>query len=71
MYLAVIPMSLYLPFFYSRDLGLDITDVGLLLMVARITDVFTDPLIGWLSDRTRGRWGRRKPWSARCVPRSV
>jgi len=67
-YLAVIPMSLYLPFFYSRDLGLDITDVGLLLMVARITDVFTDPLIGWLSDRTKGRWGRRKPWMVAGVP---
>lgn len=60
-YLAVIPMALYLPFFYSRDLGLDIADIGLLLMVARISDVITDPLIGWLSDRTKTRWGRRKP----------
>jgi glycoside/pentoside/hexuronide:cation symporter, GPH family len=67
-YLAVIPMSLYLPFFYSRDLGLDITLIGLLLMVARISDVITDPLIGALSDRTRGRFGRRKPWMAAGVP---
>jgi GPH family glycoside/pentoside/hexuronide:cation symporter len=67
-YLAVIPMSLYLPFFYSRDLGLDLTDVGLLLMVARITDVITDPLIGWLSDRTQGRFGRRKPWMVAGAP---
>ncbi len=67
-YLAVIPVSLYLPFFYSRDLGLSITDIGLLLMVARITDVITDPLIGALSDRTRGRFGRRKPWMAAGVP---
>jgi Na+/melibiose symporter-like transporter len=43
-YLAVIPMSLYLPFFYSRDLGLSLTDIGLLLMVARVSDVITDPL---------------------------
>jgi len=67
-YLAVIPMSLYLPFFYSRDLGLDITTIGLLLMVARISDVVTDPLIGALSDRTGGRFGRRKPWMAAGVP---
>ncbi len=67
-YLAVIPVSLYLPFFYSRDLGLDITDIGLLLMVARISDVITDPLIGALSDRTRGRFGRRKPWMAAGTP---
>jgi glycoside/pentoside/hexuronide:cation symporter, GPH family len=67
-YLAVIPVSLYLPLFYSRDLGLDITVIGLLLMVARISDVITDPLIGALSDRTRSRFGRRKPWMAAGVP---
>ena len=68
MYLAVIPMSLYLPFYYSRDLGLSITDIGLLLMVARISDVVTDPLIGALSDRTKSRLGRRKPWMLAGVP---
>jgi GPH family glycoside/pentoside/hexuronide:cation symporter len=67
-YLAVIPVSLYLPLFYSRDLGLDIAAVGLLLMVARVLDVFVDLLIGTLSDRTRGRFGRRKPWMAAGVP---
>lgn len=67
-YLAVIPVSLYLPLFYSRDLGLDITLIGLLLMAARISDVITDPLIGALSDRTRSRFGRRKPWMAAGVP---
>lgn len=67
-YLAVIPVSLYLPLFYSRDLGLSITDIGLLLMVARVTDVITDPLIGALSDRTKSRWGRRKPWMVAGTP---
>jgi len=67
-YLAVIPMVLYLPLVYSRDLGLDLADIGLLLMVARISDVITDPLIGWLSDRTKSRWGRRKPWLAAGAP---
>lgn len=67
-YLAVIPVALYLPLFYSRDMGLSITDIGLLLMVARISDVITDPLIGALSDRTRTRFGRRKPWMAAGTP---
>ena len=67
-YLAVIPISLYLPFFYSRDLGLSLTDIGLLLMVARISDVITDPLIGALSDRTKSRWGRRKVWMMAGTP---
>ncbi len=63
-YLAAIPVSLYLPFVYSRDLGLDLADIGLILMLARISDVVTDPLIGYLSDRTETRFGKRKPWLA-------
>ena len=63
-YMAVIPVGLYLPFVYAKDLGLELADVGLLLMLARVSDVVTDPLIGWLSDRTRTRIGRRKPWMA-------
>lgn len=63
-YLASIPVVLYLPFVYAKDFGLSLTDVGLILMVGRITDVITDPLIGLLSDRTRSRFGRRKPWIA-------
>ncbi len=67
-YLAVIPISLYIPFFYSRDLGLSITAVGLVLMVARISDVIIDPLIGALSDRTKLAWGRRKIWMVAGAP---
>ena len=63
-YLASIPVVLYLPFVYSKDFGLSLTDVGLILMFGRIADVVTDPLIGFLSDRTRSRFGRRKPWIA-------
>jgi GPH family glycoside/pentoside/hexuronide:cation symporter len=63
-YLGSIPVGLYIPFVYSRDFGLDLADVGLILMLARISDVVTDPLIGYLSDRTQTRFGRRKPWLA-------
>ncbi len=61
-YLAAVPVSLYLPFVYSKDLGLSLVDIGLILMLARISDVITDPLIGYLSDRIETRFGRRKPW---------
>ncbi len=61
-YLGSIPVGLYLPFVYSKDYGLELAQVGLILMLARISDVITDPLIGYLSDRTKGGFGRRKPW---------
>ncbi|MGJ3237724.1 MAG: MFS transporter [Anaerolineae bacterium] len=36
--------------------------VGLILGSSVIIDAFTDPLIGSLSDRTRTRWGYKRPW---------
>lgn len=62
--LAVIgyPLAIYLPPFYTQELGVNIALVGLVLLLARITDVITDPLIGSLSDRWQTRFGRRKPW---------
>lgn len=44
------------------ELGMNVALVGLLLMFPRIWDAFTDPVVGYLSDNTRSRWGRRKPY---------
>ena len=52
-YLSSIPITLYIPYVYSADFGLELAHIGLILMLARITDVITDPLIGYLSDRTK------------------
>ncbi len=66
--MAATPMALFIAPFYSRDLGLSLAMVGTIMMLARISDVITDPLIGQLSDRTRTRWGRRKPWILAGAP---
>jgi Na+/melibiose symporter-like transporter len=60
--LAGIPLALYLPQIYAGDYGLSLAGVGLILMLIRITDVVTDPVVGVLSDRVRTRFGRRKPF---------
>jgi Na+/melibiose symporter-like transporter len=67
---AILMMQLivYLPPMYAQELGLDLATVGLVFFLARGWDAIIDPLIGNLSDRTRGRWGRRKPWLAVGTP---
>ena len=64
----LLPLYVYLPAFYAADLGLGFGVVGLVLAAVRIWDVLTDPLIGSLSDLTRGRFGRRKPWMLAGTP---
>ena len=41
---------------------------GLLISAGRFIDAFTDPLIGWWSDRTHSRWGRRIPFILFSTP---
>jgi len=46
----------------NLGLGMNPALVGLLGALPRLTDAFTDPLMGYISDRTRSRWGRRRPY---------
>ena len=59
--LVGIPVYVLLPKFYTDTMGLSISVVGVLLMSVRVFDALTDPFIGYLSDRTSSRFGRRKP----------
>ena len=47
---------------YSIGLGLNASLVGLALGIPRTLDAFIDPLMGNISDNTRSRWGRRRPY---------
>jgi Na+/melibiose symporter-like transporter len=61
---ASMPLAVYLPPFYAQTTGIDLGLVGTIFMIARLWNALTDPVIGTLSDRTVGRFGRRKPWIA-------
>lgn len=56
-----LPLYVYLPTFYAKDLGVDIALVGILLFLARIFDVFLDPYLGYLSDKSKQLFNSRKP----------
>ena len=55
-------IGFYLFIFYTAAAGLPNWMAGLVLMLGRLWDAINDPVVGWLSDRTRGRWGARLPW---------
>jgi GPH family glycoside/pentoside/hexuronide:cation symporter len=44
------------------SLGLSAFWLGVILVVPRVSDALADPIIGYLSDSMRGRWGRRRPF---------
>lgn len=46
----------------NLGLGLSPALVGLLGALPRLTDAITDPFMGYISDKTRSRWGRRRPY---------
>jgi len=56
------PALSILPGIYATVSGIDLATIGAILMLSRILDGITDPLIGLLSDRTKSSIGRRKPW---------
>lgn len=62
------PIYIYLPVHYGQTLGLGLASVGFILMIARIWDVVSDPLIGYYSDQWGRSRGRRKVWITAGVP---
>ncbi|MYE83868.1 MAG: hypothetical protein F4X36_18895, partial [Gammaproteobacteria bacterium] len=62
------PMTLFLHPHYAGELGLGLAAISTVLLVSRMVDFVTDPLMGWISDHTRTRFGRRKPYLLIGVP---
>lgn len=62
--LVGIPIYVYIPKFYTDVVGVHIAILGYLILAVRLFDAFTDPIIGFISDRSRSPYGRRRPFIA-------
>jgi Na+/melibiose symporter-like transporter len=63
-----LPLFTYVTPFYAAERGIELAALGVAWIVIRMFDAVSDPLMGWLSDRTHSRWGRRRVWLAASVP---
>jgi GPH family glycoside/pentoside/hexuronide:cation symporter len=55
-------------FYYIDELGLAITMAAIINVIYAIWDAVDDLLVGFFSDNTRTRWGRRRPWLLTGLP---
>lgn len=60
--MVLLSVAVYLPNYYTDELGLSAALLGWVILAGRLWDAVTDPLVGHVSDRTRSRWGRRRPY---------
>lgn len=58
----------YLPPLYTRHIGISLVAYSLATTGVRIVDLLFDPFLGWMMDRTNGRFGRFRPWFVAGVP---
>ena len=55
-------VSNFLMIFYTDVFGISMAAVSALMLFSRFWDAINDPIVGGLTDKTKSRWGRYRPW---------
>ena len=66
--MSLFPVAVFIPRFWTTDMGVPLITLASIGVLVRVFDVITDPLMGYVSDHTRTRFGRRKPWIFLATP---
>lgn len=61
-------VSNFLMIFYTDVFGISMTAVSALMLFSRFWDAINDPIVGGLTDKTKSRWGRYRPWLLFAAP---
>jgi Na+/melibiose symporter-like transporter len=67
----LMPVVVYLPNYYATDLGVSLGAIGLAFGIVRLFDLWLDPTLGFLIDKTNTRFGRYRPWLVAGLPIAV
>ena len=67
----LMPVTVYLPNYYATDLGVSLSAIGFAFAAVRLFDLWLDPTLGFLIDKTNTRFGRFKPWLVAGRPIAV
>ena len=61
-------VSNFLMIFYTDVFGISMAAVSALMLFSRFWDAINDPIVGGLTDKTKSRWGRYRPWLLFAAP---
>ncbi len=61
-------VSNFLMIFYTDVFGISMAAVSALMLFSRFWDAINDPIVGALTDKTKSRWGRYRPWLLIAAP---
>jgi len=66
--MALFPVIVFVPKFYTTELAVPMVIAANIMLAVRISDVFTDPFFGFITDKYPTPWGRRRFWIALSAP---
>ena len=55
-------VTMFLIFFFTDAFGIPPAAAGTVMLISKIWDAVSDPMMGSIVDRTRTRWGSKRPW---------